>query len=107
MLRVWRNACSANTSRCRVAGCVGDLHPQVSAQCHKALALVPQDLFANYRLGIVFTEQYNAIGGQALLQEARQYFDAVIAINPDTDEAQRSRKYVAQIDSVLSQQAPH
>jgi tetratricopeptide (TPR) repeat protein len=78
-------------------------YDEASMQCHKALALVPQDLFANYRLGIVFTEQYNAIGGQALLQEARQYFDAVIAINPDTDEAQRSRKYVAQIDSVLSQ----
>ena len=78
-------------------------YDEASMQCHKALALVPQDLFANYRLGIVFTEQYNAIGGQALLQEARQYFDAVIAINPDTDEAQRSRKYVVQIDSVLSQ----
>jgi tetratricopeptide (TPR) repeat protein len=78
-------------------------YDDAAAQCHKALSLEPQDLFANYRLGIVFTEQYNAIGGQALLQEARQYFDAVIAINPDTDEAHRSRKYVAQIDSVLAQ----
>jgi tetratricopeptide (TPR) repeat protein len=76
---------------------------EAALQCHKALALVPRDLFANYRLGTVFTEQYNAIGGAALLQEARQYFRAVIAINPDTDEAQRSRKYVAQIDSVLAQ----
>jgi tetratricopeptide (TPR) repeat protein len=78
-------------------------YDDAAVQCHKALSLVPEDLFANYRLGLVFTEQYNAIGGQALLQEAKQYFDAVIAINPDTDEAQRSRKYVANIDSVLAQ----
>jgi tetratricopeptide (TPR) repeat protein len=82
---------------------MGKRFDEAALQCHKALALVPQDLFANYRLGIVFTEQYNATGGAALLQEARQYFGAVIAINPDTDEAQRSRKYVAQIDSVLAQ----
>jgi tetratricopeptide (TPR) repeat protein len=78
-------------------------YDDAAMQCHKALSLVPGDLFANYRLGLVFTEQYNSIGGQALLQEARKYFDAVIAINPDTDEAQRSRKYVANIDSVLAQ----
>ena len=57
-------------------------------------------------LGLVFTEQYNSIGGLALLQEARKYFDAVIAINPDADEAQRSRKYVANIDSVLARTQP-
>jgi tetratricopeptide (TPR) repeat protein len=78
-------------------------YDDAALQCHKALSLVPDDLFANYRLGLVFTQQYNSIGGLALLQEARKYFDAVIAINPDTDEAQRSRKYVANIDSVLAQ----
>jgi tetratricopeptide (TPR) repeat protein len=83
-------------------------YDEAAVQCHKALSLVPGDLFANYRLGLIFAKQYNAIGGQALLQEARKYFDAVIAINPDTDEAQRSRKYVADIDSVLAQkQQPH
>ena len=78
-------------------------YDDAAVQCHKALSLVPEDLFANYRLGLVFTEQYNSVGGLALLEEARKYFDAVIAINPDTDEAQRSRKYVANIDSVLAQ----
>jgi tetratricopeptide (TPR) repeat protein len=78
-------------------------YDEAALQCRKALSLVPDDLFANYRLGLVFTQQYNSIGGLALLQEARKYFDAVIAINPDTDEAQRSRKYVANIDSVLAQ----
>lgn len=81
-------------------------YDDAAIQCHKALSLVPDDLFANYRLGLVFTEQYNASGGAALLQEARKCFDAVIAINPDTDEAQRSRKYVANIDTVLARTQP-
>ena len=74
-----------------------------ATNCQKALTLTPTDLFANYRLGLVMAEQYNQVGGLALLQDARKYFDAVIAINPQTDEAARSRKYVANIDSVLAQ----
>jgi len=81
-------------------------YDDAAVQCHKALSLVPDDPFANYRLALVFAEQYNAIGGPALLEEAKKYFDAVIAINPDTDEAQRSRKYVANIDSVLARTHP-
>ena len=74
-----------------------------ATNCQKALALTPTDLFANYRLGLVMAEQYNQVGGLALLKDARKYFDAVISINPQTDEADRSRKYVANIDSVLAQ----
>lgn len=74
-----------------------------ATNCQKALTLTPTDLFANYRLGLVMAEQYNQVGGIALLQDARKYFDAVISINPQTDEAARSRKYVANIDSVLAQ----
>ena len=74
-----------------------------ATNCQKALTLTPTDLFANYRLGLVMAEQYNQVGGIALLQDARKYFGAVISINPQTDEAARSRKYVANIDSVLAQ----
>jgi tetratricopeptide (TPR) repeat protein len=74
-----------------------------AVNCQKALTLTPTDLFANYRLGLVMAEQYNQVGGLALLKDARKYFDAVITINPQTDEAERSRKYVANIDSVLAQ----
>jgi len=74
-----------------------------ATNCQKALTLTPTDLFANYRLGLVMAEQYNQVGGIALLQDARKYFDTVISINPQTDEAARSRKYVANIDSVLAQ----
>ena len=74
-----------------------------ATNCQKALTLTPTDLFANYRLGLVMAEQYNKVGGIALLQDARKYFGAVISINPQTDEAARSRKYLANIDSVLAQ----
>ena len=74
-----------------------------ATNCQKALTLTPTDLFANYRLGLVMAEQYNQVGGIALLQDARKYFGAVISINPQTDEAARSRKYLANIDSVLAQ----
>jgi tetratricopeptide (TPR) repeat protein/uncharacterized caspase-like protein len=74
-----------------------------ASNCQKALTLTPTDLFANYRLGLVIAEQYNQGGGLSLLRDARKYFDAVITINPQTDEAERSRKYVANINSVLDQ----
>jgi len=74
-----------------------------ATNCQKALTLTPTDLFANYRLGLVMAEQYNRAGSIGLLEDARKYFNAVIAINPQTDEAARSRKYLANIDSVLAQ----
>jgi hypothetical protein len=46
-------------------------------------------------------EEYNGNGNAELLKEARQYFSTVIALIPDTEEAQRSRGYIAKIDTVL------
>ena len=80
---------------------MGKNYDAAATSCQKALTLTPTDLFANYRLGLVMAEQYNQVGALALLRDARNYFDAVIAINPQTDEAERSRKYVANIDLVL------
>jgi tetratricopeptide (TPR) repeat protein len=72
--------------------------------CQTALAYTPADLFANYRLGILFAEEYNQSGKVALLATAREHFEKVIEVNPDANEADRSRKYVQNIDSVLAQQ---
>ncbi|MBT9331046.1 tetratricopeptide repeat protein [Paracidobacterium acidisoli] len=69
--------------------------------CQKALSYVHDDPYANYRLGLVYAEEYNGNGNPELLREARLHFSTVIALIPDTDEAQRSRKYVANIDAVL------
>jgi tetratricopeptide (TPR) repeat protein len=81
--------------------------------CQKALSLLPSDLWANYRLGLIYVEQANArtqgtndpkdtkdIVG--LLNEAKVRFSNVIAANPDTDEASRARQYISRIDSALA-----
>ncbi len=71
--------------------------------CQQSLTYIPKDLFANYRLGIVYTQKFNEQNSVGLLAAAKGHFDAVIAANPDTDEAARSRKYVQMIDSALAQ----
>jgi tetratricopeptide (TPR) repeat protein len=71
--------------------------------CQTALAYTPTDLFTNYRLGILYSEEYNKSGSVALLAAARKHFEDVIRQNPDANEADRSRKYLKNIDTVLSQ----
>jgi tetratricopeptide (TPR) repeat protein len=74
--------------------------------CQQALAYDPDDPFAHYRLGLTFAEKFNQVGGQAgglsLLAAARPHFDQVIALNPDTNEAAKARKYIQNIDMVLA-----
>lgn len=80
--------------------------------CEKALSLMPQDLWANYRLGLIYVEKANA-GAQGsaplstqdvlnLLSQAKVRFGNVVAANPDTDEASRARQYLARIDAALA-----
>jgi tetratricopeptide (TPR) repeat protein len=79
--------------------------------CQKALSFMPADLWANYRLGLIYVEKANA-GAQgaatlsthdvmSLLSEAKVRFGNVVAANPDTDEASRARQYIARIDAAL------
>jgi tetratricopeptide (TPR) repeat protein/uncharacterized caspase-like protein len=70
--------------------------------CQKALTYMPQDAWANYRLGMIYIEQSNLNASPALLSAARTHFQQVIAANPDTEEAARSRLYVSKIDTALS-----
>jgi tetratricopeptide (TPR) repeat protein len=74
--------------------------------CQTALTFTPTDLFTNYRLGVLYSEQYNQSGSVALLAAARKHFENVIEQNPDANEADRSRKYVKNIDAVLAQHSP-
>lgn len=81
--------------------------------CKKALELMPSDLWANYRLGLIYVEEANAHSHEStdsttsqtvldLLRQAKLRFGAVVSINPDTDEAGRAKQYVAQIDAALA-----
>jgi len=71
--------------------------------CQKSLSYIPKDLFANYRLGVLFAEKFNQQGSVSYLAAAREHFSAVVVANPDTDQAGRAKKYMTNIDSVLSQ----
>ena len=70
--------------------------------CQQALVYDPGDPFAHYLLGRTFAEKYNQAGGVGLLAAARTHFGQVIALNPDTNEAANSRKYIQNIDGVLA-----
>ena len=87
---------------------------QAIPYCQRALSLLPDDPWGNYRLGLIYIEQANA-GSQSsatsaddtraitgLLSAARTHFSRVIAVNPDLDEADRARKYIARIDTALA-----
>ena len=70
--------------------------------CQRALTLMPNDMFANYRLGLIYAQEFNQQKQLGLLAAAKLHFAAVIAANPDADEAARARKYMSNIDSVLA-----
>ena len=70
--------------------------------CQQALVYDPGDPFAHYLLARTFAEKYNQAGGAGLLAAARKHFNEVIALNPDTNEAANSRKYIQNIDGVLA-----
>jgi tetratricopeptide (TPR) repeat protein len=72
--------------------------------CQVALGYSPADLYANYRLGMVYSEKYNQSGQVGLLAAARKHFEDVIAENADAVEAGRARVYVKNIDDVLARQ---
>jgi tetratricopeptide (TPR) repeat protein/uncharacterized caspase-like protein len=71
--------------------------------CQTALNYMPNDPFANYRLGYIYSAKFNQQNQLGLLAAAKTHFTAVIAANPDTNEADVSRKMVKNIDSVLAQ----
>jgi len=72
--------------------------------CQQALTYIPKDMFANYRLGLVYTMKFNQEKQVGLLAAAKEHFSEVIAVNPDADEAGRSKKYIQMIDTALAKQ---
>ena len=70
--------------------------------CQTALSYDPNDLFSHYRLGWLYAEKYNSQGGLNLLAAARKHFNDVLSINPEAAEADRAKKFIANIDQVLA-----
>jgi hypothetical protein len=68
-------------------------------------------LYAQYRLGILYSQKFNVLNehstapnGLDLLVQARKHFNTVIALNSDADQATNSRKYIQNIDQFLVHQ---
>jgi tetratricopeptide (TPR) repeat protein len=101
---IWRELRGkANLGLCDCEWLQNRFDPAIN-YCQVALGYTPGDLFANYRLGIIYSQKYNQSGGVGLLAAARKHFEEVIAENPDVVEAGRARTYVKNIDDVLARQ---
>jgi tetratricopeptide (TPR) repeat protein/uncharacterized caspase-like protein len=92
----------ANLGLCDAEYMEKQLDPAIT-YCQTALNYMPNDAFANYRLGYIYSAKFNQQNQLGLLAAAKEHFTAVIAANPDTNEADVSRKMVKNIDSVLAQ----
>jgi tetratricopeptide (TPR) repeat protein len=82
---------------------IGRRYEEATRWCQQALRLDPADLYAHYALGLIFTEKFNQSSSAGYLSAARTHFEKVIALNPETNEAERSRNYLARISQVVSQ----
>ncbi|MBI5083284.1 MAG: tetratricopeptide repeat protein [Acidobacteria bacterium] len=71
--------------------------------CQKALRLDETDLYAHYALALVFTEKFNQSSSAGYLSAAKGHFERVIQINPETVEAERAKKYLGNIQQVVTQ----
>jgi tetratricopeptide (TPR) repeat protein len=74
--------------------------------CQQSLSYIPHDIYANYRLGLVYAQEFNQQNSMGLLAAAKGHFSEVVAVAPDTEEAGRSKKYLQMIDSALAKQHP-
>ena len=92
----------ANFGLCNCERMQKQFEPAI-AHCQKALTFMPNDTAVNYRLGELYSEEFNEHNQLGLLAAAKLHFTAAIAANPDTVEADRAKKYVKNIDGVLAQ----
>ena len=70
--------------------------------CQQALTYINKDMFANYRLGVVYVSEFNQKNSAGLLAAAKEHFAQVVSAAPETNEADRSKKYIAMIDATLA-----
>jgi tetratricopeptide (TPR) repeat protein len=101
---IWKELRSkANVGLCDCEG-VQKRFEQAIPYCQAALGYTPSDLYANFRLGMVYAQEYNQSKQVGLLAAARKHFEDVIAENPDAIEAGQARHNVKSIDDVLASQ---
>ena len=70
--------------------------------CQVALTQDPKDPVAHYDLAIAYSQKFNQTKSAGLLAAAKTHFETVVQLNPDMAEAEKARKYIANIDQVFS-----
>jgi tetratricopeptide (TPR) repeat protein len=70
--------------------------------CQVALTQDPKDPIAHYDLAIAYSQKFNQTKSAGLLAAAKTHFETVVQLNPDMAEAEKAKKYIANIDQVFS-----
>ena len=87
-------ACATASARCRTS-------TWPSGYCQRSLSYDPQDPYAHFALGVSYMRKANETNSVAELAPALKHLQAVVAINPDLDEAQFAKKNIAAIEQAL------
>jgi tetratricopeptide (TPR) repeat protein/uncharacterized caspase-like protein len=70
--------------------------------CQVALTQDPKDPVAHYDLAIAYSQKFNQTKSAGLLAAAKTHFETVVQLNPDMAEAEKAKKYIANIDQVFA-----
>jgi tetratricopeptide (TPR) repeat protein/uncharacterized caspase-like protein len=74
--------------------------------CQRSLSYDPQDPYAHFALGVSYMRKANETNSVAELGPALKHLQAVVAINPDLDEAQFAKKNIAAIEQAIQKVEP-
>jgi tetratricopeptide (TPR) repeat protein len=71
------------------------------AYCQKSLTYYKNDAFAHYALGNSYLHKAKADNDMGALQSSLQHYKAVVALNPDMDEAKLAQQNIANIEKIV------
>ena len=98
---IWRELRSmANFGLCDCARMLKEYDAAIRS-CQQALSLDSGDLFAHYTLGLTYLGKFNAQKSAGSLAAAKTHFETVIGLNPEAQEADKAKQYVASINQRL------
>jgi tetratricopeptide (TPR) repeat protein len=101
---VWRELRSlAHFGLCDSKRRLGEYDAAIQ-DCQRALAYDPGDPYVHYGLALAFGKKGEQDGAVETFAAAGKHFRAMLAINPDMDEAKVARQNLAAIDTALRNQ---
>jgi tetratricopeptide (TPR) repeat protein len=74
--------------------------------CQRAAHYDPENPLVQYALGLAYTASAQDSGTIESLPAARTHFQELLRISPGFDEAEKVKRYIQRIDTVLAQNSP-